>query len=95
MQRFLLYQEKQLCRGGQNYQKESIGGGKDEKVFFGLLGVEKSEFTEGDKTCQGGNEGSRAADVNAQQQSRVVGCEAGEEDCRGNVAYCLAGEGGN
>ena len=57
--------------------------------------MEKSELAKGDKTCQGGDEGSRAADVNAQKQGRVVGCEAGEENCRGNVAYCLAGEGGN
>ena len=50
---------------------------------------------EGNQTCQRGNEGTHAADVDAKQKLCIISRELGKENGGRNVADHLTGENGN
>ena len=49
---------------------------------------------EGNQTCQRGDEGAHATDVDAKQKLRIISRELGEENGGGNVADYLTGKNG-
>ena len=53
-----------------------------------MLGI----LAECNKTCQRCDQTAHTANVDANQQLRVVACELGQQDRRGNVTDKLAGE---
>ena len=47
-------------------------------------------FAEGDETCEGGDQGTDAADIHADEQVGIVGGKLRQQDRGGYVAYELA-----
>ena len=80
--------EKNAEEGEADERKEAEEG---EGFAFVMAGV----GAEGDEAGEGGDEGTRAADVHAPEQAAVVLGEGGKENGGGHVADKLAGEGGH
>ena len=75
----------------QQDQKSKVEDRKGPHVVPDLSGLVLDVFAEGDQTCQGSDQGSRAANVHAHQEILVVLGELGEQDRRGHVTDNLAG----
>ena len=58
-----------------------------------MLRVLLCVFLKGNKTCKRGDKRSRATDIDAKEQLSVIFGKLGQKDCRGDVAYNLAGKG--
>ena len=74
-------------------EKREVEGGEAGDVGACPAGVMRQVFAEGDQACKRRDEGTGAADVDAQEQFTVVVGELGEQDGAGDVTDGLAGEG--
>ena len=76
----------------QNGKKPEVEGREFRQVRAGFSGIVGGELAEGDQTCEGGNDGSRATDIHAQKKSGIVSGKLGKQNGGGNVADDLAGK---
>ena len=74
------------------YKEGEVKGGEDQEIFSALAGIMLHVFAEGDKACEGGDDRSAAADVNAEQKLAVIIRELREQYRGGNVTHKLAGK---
>ena len=58
-----------------------------------MTGIQNTEFAESNKACKRGYQGTGSANINPQQQSGVIGGEAGKQYRRGYIAYTLTRKG--
>ena len=80
-----MFLANEIAENEEQDQKGNVESGKQTDIvsFFG--GIVADVFPEGDQTCQRGNESSCSADVDAPEQTAVVGRKARKENCRRDV----------
>ena len=86
-------QSYQAANDKQDRKERCVKGREGQKIARGSLGIDGGILAEGDKTGKGGDEGSRATDVDAEEQFAVIFGEFREQNGRWNVTDDLAGEG--
>ena len=84
----------EIAHADEYAEVEEVDRREEGEVAKGLAGFAAAEFAEGYEAGEGGDGGAEPADIDGYEQVAVVGGEAGEEDCRGDIAYDLAGGGG-
>ena len=81
-------------KAGEDKEETEVESGEHLYIVTGFAGVVLGVLGEGDKACQGSDQGAGAADIHANQKVCVVTCELGQKNCGGDIADELAGQNG-